>query len=55
MFFESFGQELFWKILNFKNYFRWVKAELGYPLKNIKDSLLRIQIHLFSHFPYDLF
>jgi len=31
-----------------------VKAWLGLPLKNTKDSLLRTQIHLFLHFSYDL-
>jgi hypothetical protein len=31
-----------------------VKARLGYSLRNIKDSFLHIQIHLFFHFSYDM-
>jgi hypothetical protein len=32
-----------------------VKTQLRYPLKNIKDSFLKTQIHIFLHFSYDLF
>jgi hypothetical protein len=35
-------------------YVSGVKARLGYSLRNIKDSFLRIQIHLFLHFSYDM-
>jgi hypothetical protein len=31
-----------------------VNAWLGYSLRNIKDSFLRTQIHLFFHFSYDM-
>jgi hypothetical protein len=35
-------------------YVNGVKARLGYSLRNIKDSILWIQIHLFFHFSYDM-